>query len=97
MTKLAEKPFALLGVNSNPYDAAKLKEVMAKEQLNWRSTANSDEIAQKWNTPGTQVYYVLDPRGVIRYKWVGSPGERALDSAIAKLLAEKDTPGEIEP
>ncbi len=62
---------------------------MVKERMNWRSTADLDKnIAKKWNSPGTPVYYVIDPAGVIRYKWVGNPGEKALDASLDKLLHE---------
>lgn len=84
-----EKPFALLGVNVNPYDAKKLKPVMDKEKLNWRSFTDGLAIGVKWNaaTPG---YYVIDPKGVIRYKWVGNPGEKAIDGALEKLIQEAE-------
>ena len=36
-------------------------------------------------TPG---YYVIDHTGVIRYKWVGNPGEKAIDAALEKLIQE---------
>lgn len=92
MKQLAVKPFALVGVNVNAYDSKQLKAVMVKEQLNWRSTADQGAIAEKWNSPGTPVYYVVDPAGVIRYKWIGNLGEKALDAALDKLIqeAEKD-------
>lgn len=91
MKELEKKPFALVGVNSNAYDAAKLKEVMVKENITWRSTANQEAINKNWNSPGTPVYYVLDPAGVIRYKWVGYPGAKALDAGLEKQIraAEK--------
>ena len=97
MTKLEGKPFALIGVNVNVngYSAKQLKEVMVKEKLNWRSTADQGAIAEKWNSPATPVYYLIDPTGVIRYKWVGHPGEKAIDAALEKLIqeAETDIPG----
>ncbi len=43
-----------------------------------------------WNSPGTPVYYVIDPKGVIRYKWVGSPGEKAIDTALDRLIKETE-------
>ena len=61
---------------------------MTKENMNWRSTANRNDLLEKWNSPGTPAYYLLDRQGVIRRKWVGAPGEKALDGAIAKLLGE---------
>ncbi len=73
-------------MNTNNCDTKKLKEITVKENMNWRSTADRGTIAPKWNSPGTPVYYVIDPKGVIRYKWVGYPGEKALDGALDKLL-----------
>ena len=75
-----------------PHDPGELKAVMVKEGMNWRSTADQGAIAAKWNSPGTPVYYVIDPKGTIRYKWVGNPGEKALDAALEKLIqvAEQD-------
>ena len=90
MTRLAEKPFALIGVNTNNCDTKKLKEITVKENMNWRSTADRGNIAPKWNSPGTPVYYILDPAGVIRYKWVGYPGQRALDAALEKLINQAE-------
>ena len=62
---------------------------MDKENLNWRSFGDQGTINAKWNasTPG---YYIIDPKGVIRYKWVGSPGERAIDTALEKLIHEAE-------
>jgi peroxiredoxin len=85
---LEDKPFALIGVNTNQYDAKKLKEAMDKEKLNWRSFADKGKITKQFNLVGTPTLYVLDHKGVIRYKWLGSPGEKAIDAAIEKLLKE---------
>ena len=60
-----------------------------KEKMNWRSFAHQDAINAKWN-PSTPGYYVLDPRGVIRHKWVGAPGEKAIDTALEKLINEAE-------
>ena len=70
-----------------------LKEVMDKEQLNWRSFVMQDTINAKWNQPGTPMYYVLDSKGVIRYKWFGSPGAKAIDTALEKLIQEAKRDG----
>jgi peroxiredoxin len=87
--KLADRPFALVGVNVSAYSAQQLKEIMDKEDLNWRSTADQGgAIAEAWNSPGTPVYYALDAAGMIRYKWVGNPGEKAIDAALEKLIEE---------
>jgi hypothetical protein len=80
----------MIGVNTNSADPKKLKAIMEKEKLNWRSFASPD-VAVKWNasTPG---YYVIDHNGVIRHKWVGNtgPGEKAIDMALEKLIREAE-------
>ena len=79
----------MLGVNVNRYEAKQLKPAMDKEKLNWRSFADGRAISEKWNaaTPG---YYVIDPQGVIRSKWVGNPGAKAIDAALEKLIHEAE-------
>ena len=93
---MEDKPFALIGVNTNRYDPKKLKEVMDKEKLNWRSFADTSDgeglglISSLWNLQGTPTLFVLDHKGVIRYRWLGSPGEKALDEALNKLIKEAE-------
>ena len=79
----------MIGVNVNEFESKNLKERMDKEKMNWRSFAHQDAINGKWN-PSTPSYYVLDPNGVIRHKWVGAPGEKAIDTALEKLLNEAE-------
>jgi hypothetical protein len=91
----------VIGVNVNGYDVKKLKAAMDKEKLTWRSFADDGHIVGTWNLPGTPTFYVIDHKGVIRHKWVGSPSdyklgglpeEKAIDSALEKLIqvAEAD-------
>lgn len=89
MTKLKGRPFALIGVNVNDSESRNLKERMAKAKMNWRSFVHQDAISARWN-PSTPGYYVLDPRGVIRHKWVGAPGAKAIDTALEKLIRESE-------
>jgi hypothetical protein len=83
----------LIGVNVSGHDAKKLKKVMDKERLNWRSFADPGDLGQggiaaKWNLAGTPTLYAIDAKGVIRHKWVGSPGEKVIDAALDKLIKE---------
>ena len=91
--RLANKPFALIGVNSDS-DREKIKAVMKKEGITWRSFWNgggtSGPISTAWNVSGWPTIYVLDAKGVIRFKDVR--GEE-LDKAIDSLLAEMETSG----
>jgi hypothetical protein len=70
---------------------------MDKEQMNWRSFATNDAINTQWNNPGTPMYYVIDHKGVIRHKWFGSPGERALDAALETFIKEAERNAKNSP
>jgi len=87
VTRLAAKPFALLGINSDA-DRNKLKQVMKDKDITWRSWYDGSThgpISTSWNVKGWPTIYVLDHKGVIRYKNVR--GER-MDDAVDTLLAE---------
>jgi len=95
--QLAEKPFALLGVHGLAYEPKKLKAVMEKEKLNWRTFADRRLIAPIWSARGTPTYYVLDHKGIIRHKWIGAPGAAAIDKALEKLIDEAKSNGNKTP
>jgi hypothetical protein len=95
--QLAEKPFALIGVHGNGYEPKKLKAVMEKEKLNWRSFADRGAITSKWSARSTPTYYVIDHKGMIRCKWLGYPGAKAIDTALEKLIQEAAGNGNIAP
>jgi len=88
---LADKPFVILGINSDT-DREALKTTLKEEQITWRSFWNgpkgtSGPISEKWNVHGWPTIYVLDAKGVIRYKSVGA-NEKLIDAAIEKCLKE---------
>jgi len=98
--KLADQPFALVGVNSDK-DRDALKDVLEKEKITWRSFWNGPmgtqgPISEAWNVSGWPTLYLIDHRGVIRRKWEGSPGEKVLDDAIEKLVREAEKGGKPE-
>jgi Thioredoxin-like len=85
--KLADKPFVLLGINSDP-DREALKKVVEKEQLTWRSWWDAKDdgpIATAYNVSAWPTLHLIDHKGVIRYFNLGST---KIDEAIDKLLAE---------
>ncbi len=88
--RLAGKPFALLGVNSDK-DREVLKDVMAQKEITWRSWwdggSTRGPIASQYNVIAWPTIYVLDVKGVIRYKGVRGA---AMDKAVDTLLAELD-------
>ena len=93
---MKDKPFALIGVNINCYDPKKLKEVMDKEQLNFRSFTDTAAgeglgvIGSAWNLFGTPTVFVLDHKGVIRYRRLGIPDEKAIDELLNLLMKEAE-------
>ena len=92
--RLADKPFVILGINSDQ-DRAKLKDTMKQEDITWRSWwdggSTGGPIATKWNVRGWPSIYIVDAKGVIRYKSVGA-NEKQIDANIEKLLKEMDAP-----
>ena len=89
--RLEGKPFVLIGVNSDR-DRAELKKVMNKEKIPWRSFWNGGStrgrISRRWDVHGWPTLFLIDAKGVLRHKHVGSPGDKALDEEIDKLLKE---------
>jgi hypothetical protein len=84
----ADKPFVLLGVNSDE-NRDEVKNVVEKNNLTWRSWFDGGDthgpIQTAYNVSHWPTIYVLDHKGVIRYIDVS---EKELDEAIDKLLAE---------
>ena len=91
--QLADKPFALIGVNSDG-DLDKLRETVKEKNITWRSFWNGPNgtggpISTKWGVSGWPTIYVLDAKGVIRYKNVrGDAMDRALETLLAEAGAE---------
>ena len=88
--RLKDKPFALLGVNSDG-TAEELKKILAAQGITWRQAVDGDQsgpLATKWNIHYWPNIFVLDAKGVIRYRDVR---EKAMDDAVDKLLAEAKT------
>ncbi len=82
--RLNGKPFALLGVNSDSKE--RLKQVLKREKMTWPSWwdggATDGPIARKWNVHGWPTIYVLDHKGVIRFK---DPALEVVDSLLKEL------------
>jgi hypothetical protein len=89
---LKDRPFALIGVhlNNEGEDAKTVKAVMTRENLNWRSFVDRGAIADRWKPAGTPTFYLIDHRGVIRFKWAGAPGEKVMDAALEKVIEEAE-------
>ena len=90
--KLADKPFALLGVNSDK-DLDKLKPRLAKENISWRSFWNGPQgtrgpISQAWDVMGWPTIYILDKDGIIRER---NKRNEEMGVAVMAILAEMES------
>jgi hypothetical protein len=88
VNRLQSKPFVLIGVNSDQ-DPEKLKENLELFQMTWRSFQNqqkSGAISAEWHVEGWPTLYLIDHKGIIRKKWLGSPKNDVLDKEVDKLV-----------
>lgn len=87
---MKNRPFAVVGVNGDD-DKEEVKRVIDKEKLNWSSWwdggPNRNRIGERWQVNAYPTIYVLDHKGVIRYRFIGVPGP-ALEHAVDQLLQE---------
>ena len=85
--RMKDKPFALIGVNSDPKEA--VLQAMKDENITWRSFWDGGNtngpIATKWAVRGWPTIYIIDAKGVIRFK---NARGAAMDKAVEELLAE---------
>lgn len=85
--RLEKEPFALIGINSDG-PADELKKILAEQAITWRQAVDvstDGPWATRWNVQGWPTIYVLDAKGVIRYRDVR---DEEMDRAVEALLAE---------
>jgi peroxiredoxin len=94
--QFAGKPFAVIGVNISEPNPSALKKLVEKENLTWRSFSDPrtseglGAISKKWNLAGTPTIYLIDHKGVIRYKWLGGARAKVIDKAVEELIQEAE-------
>jgi hypothetical protein len=93
VAKMKDKPFALIGVNSDIDFAALKKKEFIEEKITWRSFSCGPEgttgaIPSTWGIGSWPTIFLIDAKGCLRNRWVGNPGEDALDNAIDVLVGE---------
>ena len=85
--RMKDRPFALLGVNGDD-DRALAKKTAETNKMTWHSFWNggtNGPITDAWNVKGWPTTYVLDHKGVIRFKQVR---EKKMDEAVDLLVKE---------
>lgn len=89
--QFADRPFALLGVNGDPPE--NLKQVLKRERMSWPCWADgpAGPISASWSVGMWPTTYVLDARGVVRYRAVAAD---QLQRLVAGLLGDIDSDGQ---
>jgi hypothetical protein len=85
--RLKNKPFALIGINSDG-DRSVVNKILKEQSISWRQGVDGSTdgpLAKKWNVTYWPTIYVIDAKGVIRYKDVR---EKAMDDAVDTLIKE---------
>src|ERR1700722_16951566 len=88
VTKYKGRPFVLLGVNVD--EPGSLKKINQRNNLTWSSWADGQQgkISTKWNVQGFPTTFLIDGKGVIRYKDIRKDDD--LDKTIEKLIGEEE-------
>ncbi len=88
VTKNLHRRFAMLGVNTDAPE--RLSEVQRAKKVTWRSWSDgsSGPIASQWNVSVIPMTYLIDHKGIIRYKGLLEPD--FVEQAVESLLLEAD-------
>jgi hypothetical protein len=91
VTKYQNRPFVLLGVNEDQ-NIQLLQKAQAQHHLNWRSWFDGLDglIAREWKVTGMPTLYLLDHKGLTRWKHVGPPDSAHLEGLIEQLVKEAE-------
>jgi hypothetical protein len=92
---LENKPFALVGVNSDP-DRKAVQEVLRKEQITWRSfwdKGQNGPIAKAWHVNAWPTFYIIDDKGVLRAQ-ANTKEEMALAVTLLLRKVKKKATGD---
>ncbi len=89
----AGKSFTIIGVNSDK-DLDSIREIAKTKDLTWRSFWDGSDgpIAAEWSITGWPTNYLIDAKGVIRYKNIYND---RLDLAIETLMKEHGEPVDL--
>ena len=85
--KFKDKPFALIGINSDG-DRSVVQKILKDNEITWRSALDGTTrgpLATAWNVRGWPTIYVIDAEGVIRAR--NLRGE-ALEHKAEELMRE---------
>jgi thiol-disulfide isomerase/thioredoxin len=87
--KLSKKHFVLLSVNVDDKKDT-LVEFLDSEKMPWLHWWEGPRgpIAKMFKVQAYPTLYLIDAKGIVRKKWIGSPGNEVLDKEVEALVAE---------
>jgi thiol-disulfide isomerase/thioredoxin len=87
--KMEGKPFVLVSVSADEKKET-LTAFLDREPMPWTHWWNGQDgpILQAFRVRAFPTLFLIDAKGVIRKKWIGSPEEAVLDRAIEDLVRE---------
>ncbi|MCS6976107.1 MAG: TlpA family protein disulfide reductase [Gemmatales bacterium] len=92
--KMKDKPFVLLGVNSDR-NRERVKQFVKERDVTWRSWWNGGSpagpISAKYGVQGWPTLYLIDDKGIVRARWVGAPSPQELDKTVEEWVAKVGT------
>ena len=92
LARLKDRPFAVVGVNGD--EPEELPWLLKKTKVPFRSLRNQQkdrpDVSKEWNLKGWPTLFLIDHKGAIRRKWIGSPGDKAIDLAVETLVGEAE-------
>jgi len=91
--KLKGKPFVLVSISADDKkeDLTKFIEKEKMPWTHWYEGRSEKGILLDWGVRAFPTVYVIDAKGVIRHKQVGSQGMKELEELIERLVKEAET------
>lgn len=92
VVRMKGRPFTILGVNSDPVED--YKKAIKEQELTWPSFWDGGRtggpIARQWGVSGWPTIFLLDAKGVVRYRNVrGEELDEAIDILVKEAEAEQ--------
>jgi S1-C subfamily serine protease/peroxiredoxin len=90
VTELKERPFALLGVNTDEHKT--LSDIVKDGTVTWRCWADGQggPIATAWRIDSYPNLFLIDHQGIVRCHLGGAPSEKEFQEAIETLVKEAE-------
>jgi|SRR5579883_141670 len=86
--RMKDRPFALVGINSDQGTREVLAKRFESEGITWRNALDNGALARAWGVHSWPTIYVLDEKGVIQ---ATDLREGALDAKVEELVKKLES------